>query len=277
MSETEIPLSEALGALGLPPDASVTAAAGGASGAAWRVSAAGAAYVLRFERSASLTDARIAAIAAARSAGLPAPALVGRRRVGDHEAVLLAWLPGITLLEAVTLAPATVSAWGLRMGDMQRRLHAVPAPSGLPAATTDPAHPFGAGRAVLGLPDGDRLLHLDWHPLNLIVDPERGEISGIVDWDNARAGHPLLDLARTESIMTLDPGVAGLPDELRARLAEFVDAWADGYGPEARAIPATCREWCGRVMLADLEPRYGATPDLLDPIRRSIEAATVRG
>lgn len=270
--ETDVPLSDALRALGLPPDASVTPAAGGASGSAWRVSLGAASYVLRFERSIELTDARVAAITAARSAELPAPALVRRAHVGDHEAILLSWLPGMTLLDAISRAPASTAKWGMRMGAMQRRLHAVAAPIGLPAAATDAAHPFVAGRAVPDLPDGDRLLHLDWHPLNLIVEPERGEITGIVDWDNARAGHPLLDLARTESMMTLDPGVAGLPHDMRARLAGFVGAWADGYGPDARAIPPACRAWAAHVMLADLEPRYRATPSILDPIRRAIAA-----
>lgn len=273
MPETDVPLSDALLALGLPPDASVMPAAGGASGSAWRVTAGAASYVLRFERSVALTDARVAAITAARSAGLPAPALVRRAHVGDHEAILLSWLPGMTLLDAILRAPATTAEWGMRMGAMQRRLHAVAAPLGMPFAAIDAAHPFAAGRAVPNLPDGDRLLHLDWHPLNLIVEPGRGDISGIVDWDNARAGHPLLDVARTESIMTLDPGVAGLPNDMQARVAEFVDAWADGYGPDARAIPPACRAWAAHVMLADLEPRYRATPGILDPIRRAIAAA----
>ena len=72
------------------------------------------------------------------------------------------------------------------------------------------------------------------------------------------------------------PGLAGLPDDVRAGVAEFVDAWADGYGPEARAIPAACHAWAGRVMLADLAPRYTASSRLLDPVRRSIDAASRR-
>jgi Ser/Thr protein kinase RdoA (MazF antagonist) len=170
---------------------------------------------------------------------------------------------------------ADAKHWGHRMGELQRRLHDVVAPSSVPAVVGDRGHPFGAGATVAGLPDGRALLHLDWHPLNLLVDAH-GEIRGIVDWDNARRGHAVLDVARTHAILTLDPGVATLPAEFRASLPAFLDAWAAGYGLRLDAIPAACRLWAARVMLADLEPRHASTPAALEPIRRAIERWSVR-
>jgi len=105
----------------------------------------------------------------------------------------------------------------------------------------------------------------------MLVDPDRGEICGIVDWDNARRGHPSLDLARTHSILTMDPALFTVPTSCAWGLVPSGTRGADGYGPLARAIPAACRSWAARVMLADLEPRYAATPEVLDPIRASGE------
>jgi aminoglycoside phosphotransferase (APT) family kinase protein len=156
------------------------------------------------------------------------------------------------------------------MGAMQRRLHEVWAPMDVPAVITDADHPFAAGRGIPGLPEGDALLHLDWHPLNILVDSGSREITGIVDWDNARRGHPLLDLARTSSILTVEPSLASLTAELRNVLVPFRDAWADGYGADARSIPAQCHLWAGRVMLADLEARHA--PEALEPLRRWTDA-----
>ena len=212
-------------------------------------------------------------MAAAREARLPAPRLERRASIGNGDVVLLSWLPGVTLLEALARAPADAGHYGQQMGRLQRRLHAIGAPAAVIRAADDPGHPFGAGRDVAELPRGDRLLHLDWHPLNVLVDESSREITGIVDWDNARAGDPCLDLARTRTILTLEPGLADLPETLRRLLPDLLDAWAASYGAEASAIPRAANAWAGAVMLADLAPRYAKHPEALDPIRRWTEAA----
>lgn len=154
------------------------------------------------------------------------------------------------------------------MGEAQQRLHEIVAPLLVFGVDTEGVHPFDAGREVAGLPQGDRLLHLDWHPLNLLVDEASGELSGIVDWDDARRGHPLLDLARTHSVLTMEPSLAWRPTAVRPHLGAFAEAWAAGYGSEAGAIPGLCHVWAGRVMLADLHGRYRDTPESLDHLRR---------
>lgn len=260
---------EVIRALGLPADASVEPASGGASGDAWRVHAAGESYVIRAATSSASVDARLAAMAAARTAGFPVPDLLARARVGDRDLVLLSWLPGTSLLETLNGMPSDAPRLGRLMGEMQRRLHTIRAPEQLPG--TDAGFPFAAGGDDPRMPRGEMLLHLDWHPLNLLVDRGSVAISGIVDWDNARRGHPLLDLARTHSILTLEPGLATLPTHVRAVLPAFLDGWAAGYGPEAGSIPAACHLWAARVMLADLMPRYADDPAALGPIRRRIE------
>ena len=263
-------LADAVRNLDLGPDAVVEPAAGGASGSAWLVRIPGRRYVLRLS-SRSLTDGRLGAMAAARGGGLPAPELIRRAAIPHGDAMLLSWLPGRTLYEALLHSPGETSRWGRLMGEMQRLLHKIAAPPDLTDVLEDAAQPFAAGRGVAQLPDGGALLHLDWHPLNLLVDEGGGGICGIVDWDNARRGHPLLDLARTRSMMTVEPSLASLPQELRGRIDELVESWMEGYGGMARDIPASCHAWAGRVMLADLEGRYAGVPAALDPLRRWTE------
>jgi len=255
------PTSEVLERLGVSADATAQPAAGGASASAWRVAGGGETFMLR-RSSSRLAPGRLAAMDAARRAGLPTPALLARAAWDGAEALLLSWLPGTPMFDRLASEPAAAGRLGAIMGEAQRRLHAIKAPSALPAALEDRSHPFVAGSDAADLPDGDRLLHLDWHPSNLLVD-ERDQLSGIIDWDNARRGHPLLDLARTESILRVDPALASLPLAIRDRLADFLEAWADGYGPDARAITRPARRWAGRVMLADLAPRYADAPHLL--------------
>src|SRR5690606_9438160 len=103
--------AEVLAALELPPDAVIEPAAGGASGAAWRVRATGATYALR-RSSPTQAEGRIAAMAAARRAGLPAPELIRRARAGDQDLLLLTWLPGIPMLDAIGRGPSAAHEWG---------------------------------------------------------------------------------------------------------------------------------------------------------------------
>ena len=206
-------LPDVVRGLGLGPDAVIEPAAGGASGSAWRVRTAGDAYVLRLESSTALTDTRLAAMATALAAGLPAPRLIRRETTAEVDAVLT--VVGFPVARCTRCSSTTLPArrrWGRLMGEMQRRLHELVAPTAVIDALDDGVHPFAAGRAVADLPVGDALLHLDWHPLNLLVD-EASRISGIIDWDNARRGHPSFDLARTHSLLTVEPSIAALPAE----------------------------------------------------------------
>ena len=261
-------LTETIGALGLPPDAIVEPAAGGASGAAWRVRAGKETFALRLSRSGRHTDGRLAAMAAARDAGLPAPRLLRRVATPAGEAVLLSWLPGETMLEALDADPDGARGWGQLAGALQRRLHTITAPASVIPVRDDVDHPFDAGSTVTDLPDGEALLHLDWHPLNLLVDPLARTITGVVDWDNARRGHPSLDVARTRAMLTLEPATASLPQPVRAAVHAFVGGWADGYGPID--VPASSHLWAARVMLADLAPRHAAQPARLNGLRRHL-------
>jgi aminoglycoside phosphotransferase (APT) family kinase protein len=78
------------------------------------------------------------------------------------------------------------------------------------------------------------LVHGDLGPENLLVDPESGQVTGVVDWEHARAGSPFADLgnllrserapAFTDAVLsTYADLVADSPDDLltHARAADL--------------------------------------------------------
>jgi len=268
MRENQQALRDVLDRLGVGGSAETEPAPGGASGSAWFVRDGRDRYVLRLDGSTFRTDARLAAMDAAREAGLPAPALVRRSDESGRIALLLTFLEGVPVLDLLLRSADDATEWAFRMGALHRRLHAVVAPPAVIPVTDDRGRPFNVGDMHDELPQGESLLHLDWHPGNLLADEATREISGIVDWDNARRGHASLDLARTESMFTVEPFIEQLDAASRRIIGEVRRAWADGYGPEASAIPTASRRWAGRVMLEDLAIRYASQPARLDPARR---------
>jgi Ser/Thr protein kinase RdoA (MazF antagonist) len=241
-------------ALGLDP--ARLRSLGGASGSAWGVGD----QVLRVGPR-DLMEAELAAAAAA-SAVLPVPTVLDRAEVGDNLAVRLERLPGRPVVEVVQQHPGLARAVGQNCGAVHQVLAEVPASAGLrPAPGAPGARPTG--------PAGPRLLHLDLHPLNLLVSDD-GELTGVLDWANAAAGHPDLDRARTWSILTLDP----IARSYRAEpvFAALADAWLE-QGQLAQASPAA-RAWACRFMLRDLGDRY--SPVDLAHVREAYEGLRQR-
>jgi aminoglycoside phosphotransferase (APT) family kinase protein len=105
-------------------------------------------------------------------------------------------LYGPTLMQAWERRPWRLTHYARQLAALHDRLAAVPAPDWLPAP-----------RALRDREPGDTgsVLHLDLHPLNVILTPDRGPV--VFDWPNAAAGDPAFDLART--IVTV--GTADLP------------------------------------------------------------------
>ncbi|WCN05165.1 phosphotransferase [Streptomyces sp. M92] len=94
--------------------------------------------------------------------------------------MVLERLAGPTMLDVLVRCPWRVGSLGRELGRLHDRLHAVPAPEWLPKR--------------FGTADGDRVLHLDLHPGNVIVT-RRGPV--VIDWRNAGAGDPAADVAMT--------------------------------------------------------------------------------
>src|SRR5512132_1327335 len=117
--------------------------------------------------------------------GYPVPRVLDR----TDDALVLERIAGPTMAAALRRRPWRLRSQASLLAHLHERLHAIRAPSALPDA--------GAG---------DRLLHLDLHPENVIIS-RNGPI--VVDWTNARRGDPALDVALTWVILATSGGRAG--------------------------------------------------------------------
>src|SRR6185503_6141739 len=99
----------------------------------------------------------------------------------------------------------------------------------------------------------DRLLHLDFHPLNVLGDGRR--LTAVLDWTNAHAGDPRADFARTVTILRLSPPWGDRKQRFGRALFEAL--WRLGYGPPGPEMPAFYA-WAGGAMLDDLAARYSS-------------------
>lgn len=85
-------------------------------------------------------------------------------------------IEGPTLLRAATKPPFRLKHSATVLAELHRRLHDIHAPEWLPVAPVP----------------GDRVLHLDLHPLNVLLS-DRGPV--VIDWSNAGRGDPAVDVA----------------------------------------------------------------------------------
>lgn len=145
----------------------------------------------------------------------------------DGADLVMERIDGPTMLEVMMRKPWTVRRHARTLAELHQRLHRLRAPEWLA--------PFGDA--------GDRLLHLDLHPLNVILSP-RGPV--LIDWTNAARGAEPTDVALTWLLMASAeiPGnrmrgaIGGVLRRLfvRAFLAHFRRA-------EVRAALPTVVEW----------------------------------
>jgi aminoglycoside phosphotransferase (APT) family kinase protein len=111
-----------------------------------------------------------------RSCGYPVPSV--EELSDDGLDMVMERVDGADMVATMTRRPWTIAHQGRVLADLHQRLHDLPAPAWLPDA------PVGRG---------DRLIHLDLHPLNVILSP-KGPI--VIDWTNARRGDPAVDTSR---------------------------------------------------------------------------------
>jgi aminoglycoside phosphotransferase (APT) family kinase protein len=159
---------------------------------------------------------------------------------------------------------------------MQRRIHRVRAPAELRRSWLDWPGPIdGPVRSALEAASSgrSRLLHFDFHPLNVLVDGSR--VSAVLDWVNAHAGDPRADVARTFTILRFSPPHGSALERMLRRVVEF--GWRVGYGPFGPDM-ALFYIWAGRAMQRDLAGRF--PPAALEPVARwtaAHERAVSRG
>lgn len=150
-----------------------------ASGRAADVYDIGDGKVLRRDRNASCDsepEARIMRYVAER--GYPVPAV----HHVDGPDMIMDRVDGPTMLESLEAAPWKLVPHARTLARLQRRLARIAAPKWLLASTADTTHPHS-------------VLHLDLHPMNVIMSPDRGPV--VIDWTNSAGGPAGFDAALT--------------------------------------------------------------------------------
>jgi aminoglycoside phosphotransferase (APT) family kinase protein len=113
--------------------------------------------------------------------GYPAPRV--EEISTDGSELVMERIDGPTMLEVLSRRPWLLSRNAVVLAALHERLHAIPGPEWL--------DPFVGG--------GDRVIHLDLHPLNVIVSP-KGPV--LIDWANAARGAGPADVALTWLLIT---------------------------------------------------------------------------
>jgi aminoglycoside phosphotransferase (APT) family kinase protein len=139
------------------------------------------------------------------AAGLPVPR-VHELRAGDTELVMER-IHGPTMVQAFARKPWKLRSHSRVLAELHRRVHEIEGPSWLEQ-----------------LPDGgDRLVHLDIHPLNVIYSPS-GPV--LIDWTNAARGCWQTDVAHTWLIIaSADTSQEGWLARLAGPVQSLVARW----------------------------------------------------
>jgi len=268
-----------LAALGVHGATAAEPATGGFDTAVWCVTLQGRPHALRLFRQGQTTRCarERAAMEIAAANGVPAPSVHVVGAYHDRPALVSDWCPGRTLLAELIARPDRATTLGRLFGQTQAAIHAIPAPPALPADWRDAAGPL-----ALHLPfpplTPRALIHLDYHPLNVLTDGAR--ITGVIDWANVRAGDPRADLARTITILRLDvrshPDL--VPPQVMAVLPLFERGWRHGYtqvaGPSAATDLAPFYAWAGAAMERDLAGKR--SPEFFGRVRAWTERWAAR-
>jgi Ser/Thr protein kinase RdoA (MazF antagonist) len=117
-----------------------------------------------------------------RSQGYPVPAVDHLSQDGTD--LVMERIAGPSMVEVLGRKPWTLASNGALLGELHRRLHQITGPGWLPSVRGS---------------EGTALLHLDLHPLNVLIGPS-GPV--VIDWTNAATGDPAIDVALTWVLMT---------------------------------------------------------------------------
>jgi aminoglycoside phosphotransferase (APT) family kinase protein len=153
-----------------------------ASGRDADIFAYGDGLVLRRSRAGRSMAAEATVMEYVRGYGYPVPAI--DHLSDDGTELVMERIEGLSMGDVLVRKPWTLKANGALLGDLHRRLHEIPAPDGMAG---------GPG------PAGSALVHLDLHPLNVLIGP-RGPV--VIDWSNARQGAGAADVALAWVLMT---------------------------------------------------------------------------
>jgi aminoglycoside phosphotransferase (APT) family kinase protein len=166
--------------------------------------------------------------------------------------IVMDLVEGPTMVEDLGARPWRVVRHARELARIQRALHRREAPNWLPVSP--------------GVADGDRVLHLDLHPMNVMLTDD-GPV--VIDWTNASRGDPSFDAAMTYVLMASFEA-NGLAERIGRRLMVSVFVWSRGRWIVARSLPDAVR-----YRLADRNVTPGERRNLERLLDRSLNARAV--
>ena len=223
-----------------------------------------------------------AAMQAAHAAGVPAPEVISQGSMATRPVLVTTFAPGELAADALLANPAIATELGVAFGQTMARLHQVTAPD---LGRTPGAWIELGGDAIAPLrpllttiPDQDRLLHLDFHPRNVLV--QDSEVSGVIDWENAHAGPPHADLARTTAILRVMEMASLIPPAAISVLRTFTSSLTESHDAIVGPAPFTgaLSAWGLAMTARDLANQVGKpgspfTSDLISRLESERDAA----
>lgn len=166
---------------------------------------------------------------AVHKAGLPVPAVEGVVEVDGRVGIVFERVEGPTMLEDMMSQPWKLARYARMMAELQAEMHSREI-AALPSLREDLEGVVGSQARMpenvrhiledaLQLPDGNTVLHGDFHPENVIMS-SRGPV--IIDWSEAKRGNPLADAARTWFLLRM---AAPLPGTKMQWLIKLIRRW----------------------------------------------------
>jgi len=179
--------------------------------------------------------------------GLPVAAVQAVLRIGDRWGVVMARADGPHFADAVRQQRDHLPLYLEAMARLQFRVHShkatyFPSLKARLAANIQQAKILGESRQsdllsrLATMPDGDRLCHGDFHPLN-ILGPIGHET--IIDWPDASCGDPAADVCRSYVL-------------IKHPAPEIASAYVDAYASISAATRDTILNWLPFVAAARL-------------------------
>jgi len=155
-------------------------------------------------------DRESTALATVATAGGPAPRLIDRVEIDGRAGLVIERIEARDMLAILERAPTRLVGEARRLAETQVAIHRIVAApelqdtrSLLREAISDGPLASELRAFALGvletLPEGDRLIHGDFHPGNVLV----GDAATVIDWTAATRGHPLVDVARTRLLLDM--------------------------------------------------------------------------
>ncbi len=119
-------------------------------------------------------------------------------------------LDGKPMGEMMAVKPWRLPRFARQLAELHVAIHKIPGVAGIPSQRERLADKIRAAKdlpvplqeaclqALAHMPDGDRLCHGDFHPMNVLLHEGR---AAVIDWIDATCGNPLADVARTAVLM----------------------------------------------------------------------------